>query len=78
MNPYTPGQPPNSLPHGLVMYLYAELQKISLSLQSIHDFSVLHKEPDRLSEGMLRYADGTDWQASPGLYVYDGTTWTKL
>jgi hypothetical protein len=42
----------------------------------------LHEPPSKLVDGMIRKADGTNWNpgAGAGTYVYDaGTnTWTKL
>jgi len=43
---------------------------------------VSHNPPDRPRDGMMRIADGTDWDPGSGfgLYLYNGgtATWTKL
>ena len=43
-------------------------------------FTVLHAEPDRYREGMIVYADGSDWNpgSGGGLYEYRGGAWAKL
>lgn len=43
----------------------------------------LHEEPDKLLDGMVCYADGTDWNPAAGgrgMYRYDAnsTSWVKL
>ena len=44
------------------------------------DLRPVHREPIRPREGMIVYADGTDW--NPGLgkgcYEYRGAAWFKL
>lgn len=43
-------------------------------------FKVLHVEPARPREGLVVYADGTDWDpgSGKGLYQYDGSAWVAL
>jgi hypothetical protein len=64
-------------------WLYDELQRIAqemvrpVGLQ----FEVLHEEPPRPAEGLLVFADGTDWNpagAGAGLHQYVGGVWDKL
>lgn len=41
----------------------------------------VHRAPDKPREGMILYADGTDFNpggTGKGVYVYDGTNWVKL
>lgn len=40
----------------------------------------VHAPPTKVKEGMLRLADGTDWNpgAGRGLYQYISGTWVKL
>lgn len=40
----------------------------------------VHAPPAKVKEGMLRLADGTDWNpgAGRGLYQYISGTWVKL
>lgn len=44
------------------------------------NFPISHYPPDKPREGMIRYADGADWNpgSGKGLYVYDGTRWVKM
>ena len=46
----------------------------------VREFSALHAEPARPRDGMLVYADGTDWDpgAGGGLYFRHGGAWAKL
>jgi hypothetical protein len=40
----------------------------------------IHTEPDKPRDGMLVYADGTDWNpgAGEGIYGYVNGAWSKL
>lgn len=66
---YIPEYPPRE---NLAEYVFRELARISAELDKTADFEVLHAEPARLYEGMVRYADGTDWNpgSGAGVYVY--------
>lgn len=78
---YIPGPVPATLGPELLDFLRRELQLIKLSLDTFAvNLQVLHAAPDRPAEGMIRYADGTDWNpgGGKGVYVYDGATWVKL
>ncbi len=57
-----------------------ELYKVSASLDSIYDLDVTFMEPERPREGMIRIADGTEWNpgAGGGLYEYKSGAWVKL
>lgn len=43
-------------------------------------YSESHSAPAKLREGMIRFADGTDWNpgSGRGLYQYVSGSWTKL
>lgn len=63
-------------------FLDEELQRLSESLQR-HDLlqlDVLHVEPGRPRDGMVVYADGTDWNPGSGVGFYgrEGGAWVKL
>lgn len=50
---------------------------------AIQDFlrlKVRHAEPDRLFDGLVVLADGTDWNpgSGEGIYAYYNGTWNKL
>lgn len=55
--------------------LYTVLQEIQ---QSFHVIS--HAPPPKLFDGLIRYADGSDWDpgSGKGLYQYQGSAWVKL
>lgn len=59
-----------------------ELLRISQELQESDSFfPKIYYPPTKPREGMVRYADGTEWnpQASKkGLYVFDGDAWVAL
>ena len=44
------------------------------------DMEVVTEAPERAYRGMVRYADGTEWDpgGGEGPYYFDGTTWVKL
>ena len=64
----------------LTEWMHRELQRVSDAVDQVHDHNVEHAEPARPREGMVRYADGTDWDpaSGEGLYYYDGAAWAKL
>ena len=63
-------------------------QELTLHLQNVlgapevhsQTFEILHNEPERVFEGLMVLADGTDWDPGSGigLYLYIGGAWTKL
>jgi hypothetical protein len=61
-------------------YLYRELLRIVDAINQIHDHEIFHNEPDKLYDGMIRYADGTDWNpgSGEGLYERNNGAWVKL
>lgn len=77
---YTPSAVPAGLDVILQEWLRRELHAIKAGFDGVHDFEVLYAPPQKLKEGMVRYADGVQWNpgAGKGLYVYNGTAWTKL
>jgi len=75
---YRPLSPP---PDGTQEYSFREFQTLASwftqpSLSEMN-FEVLNSEPPKPRAGMLVCAS-TEWQASFGLYLYDGSTWNKL
>lgn len=76
--PYAPAVPPSD-PSSLPDYVYTELGKVGNELEGIWQLEVRHVPPDKPRDGMLVFADGTDWNpgAGRGVYVYDGG-WVKL
>ena len=69
-------------PTSLLLQLARELERIERSLHSIARAvpQVSFGEPENPQRGMVRYADGTDWNpgSGAGLYVYSGSAWGKI
>lgn len=67
-----------------VTQLQEELEKIANTLQQLDTDTLLlipqHVEPERLVEGMVVVADGTDWDpgSGAGIYEYVSGAWAKL
>lgn len=59
-----------------------ELIKLSHTLNAVIDGykEVRHAEPEKIQDGMVVVADGTDWNpgSGAGLYINLSGTWTKL
>lgn len=68
----------------LLLYITQELQHIADVLEGVEDVQLpkLHVEPDKRVDGMLAYADGTDWNPGSGQGVYiwkeDSGAWALL
>jgi hypothetical protein len=76
---YVPSTPPSELEQ-LVGWLRREFRAVSMAQQSIWDLDVLSAEPEHLFDGMVRFADGTNWNpgAGRGVYCYSAGAWVKL
>ena len=65
-----------------VEWLYYELQRVSSEMYrpDVLRLEVLHIEPERPQDGMLAFADGTDWNPGSGAGTYErrGGAWVKL
>ena len=55
---YTPTPVPSTLDPVLTDYLRRELASLARALATMADLDVTAQEPERVAEGMLRYADG--------------------
>jgi len=77
---YAPSAVPDVGDAALQEWLRRELRSIQSGFEMSNDFDILTAEPEKVKEGMVRYADGVAWNpgAGKGLYVYNGTAWTKL
>ena len=69
----------------LAQSVYAELLRIAEEFEAAREVVVLqelHAPPARLQEGMIVFADGTDWEPvatqGKGIYAYYGGSWKKL
>jgi hypothetical protein len=81
---YQPKFPPvNPDAKSLAQYVNDELQAVAQAQGDKLDFiqfNVLHAAPAKPREGMVAWADGTDWApgVGAGLYQYVGGVWAKL
>ena len=80
-------QSPSSAPENLTDYkawILDELRHISDTLSELETDVVLLKEwnaePDKLYNGLIAYADGTNWNPGTGrgIYAYQNGAWVKL
>ena len=66
----------------LLDYLMRELEQIERTAESADTLTlkVLYAAPARPRNGMIAYADGTDWDpgSGQGVYYYDGSAWVFL
>lgn len=78
---YTPENPPRQ-PEELTNYIYRELQRVGavLDIAVARQVEFLTVAPAKPREGMVRGADGTNWNpgSGKGVYVYYGSVWNKL
>lgn len=79
---YAPRPVPGNDPAVLAQWMQDELQAIGRSFREIEilQLRVLNVAPKRPREGMIAYADGTNWNPGSGAgpYAYIGGVWTKL
>ena len=79
----TPGSPPANLTE-FQLWVLDELRHISDAVSELETDTVLLKEwnaePDKLYNGLVAYADGTNWNpgGGRGVYAYENGTWVKL
>lgn len=77
---FVPADPPVVSPElqPIVEYVYREHQRLAnmLSVLASGYIEVSHAAPERLDHGLIRLADGTNWNpgSGGGLYWYDSTT----
>lgn len=81
---YGPSAIPDDAPRGLKAWLVTQLRQISAELthgqpQTV-TLATLGVEPPRPRDGMIVYADGTEWNpgAGEGFYGYQAGAWVKL
>jgi hypothetical protein len=76
-----PSPPVNSVDE-LRSYLERELMQISRAFRETTTLELrpVYNEPARRVEGMIVFADGTEWDpgGGQGVYVYAGGVWVKL
>lgn len=77
---YTPDAIPDDAPPGLKAWLADQLRRISNELNAELRATPLGVEPARPRNGMIVYADGTEWNpgSGEGFYGYENGNWVKL
>lgn len=81
--PYRPASPPAALTSESIMdYLQKELEAISSNAAEteVIELRPVHVVPKKPREGMIVFADGTNWNpgAGKGVYTYLSGAWSKL
>lgn len=78
-NRYVPGDMPTlgSIDE-LREYVNRELQRVSILVNMLADGQIerSYAPPEKLNDGMIRYADGATWNpgSGRGIYFYDATS----
>jgi len=64
----------------LLEFLRREFFSVYRGLESVNELPELHVQPERLKDGLMVFADGTDWNPGQGrgVYFYDGGVWYKF
>lgn len=81
---YVPKTVPLNTPPGLRDWLASELRRIANAITEptaeVYQFEPLAAEPARRADGMVVFADGTNWNpgAGAGLYERRAGAWSKL
>lgn len=79
---YAPGAIPHDTPPALKAWLANELRSIAAAMLEAQGVTleVLGAEPERRTDGMIVYADGTAWNpgSGEGFYGYQAGAWVKL
>lgn len=80
---YRPSQLPSDLsPESLARWVVGELEQVAREQTELNELELrpIHAEPKKPREGMLVYADGTDWDpgSGRGVYVRGPAAWEKL
>lgn len=79
---YFVGNVSGTSPEQILEFVRNELGKVQEAL-SISDFlrlKPMHNPPNKTPDGLVVYADGTDWNpgSGEGIYSYYGGSWKKL
>lgn len=80
---FVPQKPPEDKDQ-LNEYIWRMLRDIAQNLESIADGRIIEKRhvaPSKPRDGMIAYADGTNWNpgaGGEGLYYFKSGTWTLI
>ena len=78
---YVAGNPPVEYDPA---WLWQELQRVSIALAELETPQVIlvasHSAPKKVTDGMVVFADGTNWNPGSGAGLYErvGGAWNKL
>lgn len=81
---YQPTNVPQDAPPGLAAWIVRQLRQIAQTLlnptPTTVTLAVLGREPSNPTNGMVVYADGTQWNpgSGAGFYGYRSGAWRKL
>lgn len=81
---YTPSPVPHDSLTGMERYLQQELQRIADHFRSFSvdgvQLAVRNVAPSKPRDGLVVFADGTNWNPGTGrgVYVYSSGAWVKL
>lgn len=82
---FEPESPPeNGTPQEIIEWAHRQFQSISESQRApkpMEWLGVLNVAPIRPRDGMIAYADGTNWNpgaGGEGVYAYYNSTWNRL
>jgi hypothetical protein len=79
---YVPKTVPLNTPSGLRDWLASELNRIANALRGVDNLELtpLAAQPARIRDGMIVYADGTNWNpgSGAGVYAREAGAWVKL
>lgn len=79
--PYIPTEPPRQASLEVRRFLAEELGRIAEIINRPEVFAEpLNEEPAKPEDGLIAYADGTDWNpgSGEGFYGYENGSWVKL
>ena len=78
---YRPQQANPADKDNLLRYLFRELTRIGTTFDTVSNPKpTLNVEPEKLIEGTMVIADGTDWDpgSGNGLYIYMNAAWVFI
>jgi hypothetical protein len=77
---YAPSAIPDDCPAGLKAWLADELRRVAATVNATVVLEPLGAEPTRPRNGLVVYADGTNWDpgSGEGIYGYEAGAWVKL
>lgn len=79
---YVPASVPEGITRELQQFLREELRRIQVTIANIDNLKLepLAAEPEKYANGMIVYADGSNWNpgSGAGFYGREAGAWVKL